>query len=154
MLKRAWKCTLQHRAHQIALQVHNKNFENFQSTTRLPQQTWNHSYHTFHRKKAFFERTYDISFGNLTKSFKTVQTQNDSYCMSKNWWVIFVKMLHVFHSFIVPCIFSELKLNSKNLFKNTAWLSGATTGVVPPYPAWLKAKILIFENILLPFSVY
>ena len=67
----------------------------------------------------------------LQKSFKTVQTPNYSYCMSNNIWVIFVKMLHVFHFFIiVPCIFSELKLIAKNLFKNTAWLSNATTEVV------------------------
>ena len=67
----------------------------------------------------------------LQKSFKTVQTPNYSDCMSNNIWVIFVKMLHVFHFFIiVPCIFSELKLITKNLFKNTAWLSSATTKVV------------------------
>ena len=89
-------------------------------------------------KKRFFERARDINFGNLTKSFKTVQTQNYSYCMSNNWGVIFVKMLHVFHSFIVPCFFSD------------AWPSSATTG---PYPAWLN--FIFWKNFMVfAFSVY
>ena len=63
------------RANQIAHQSAPKNFEYFQSTTRLPQQTWNHSYHIFHRKNDIFVILYDINFGNLTKKF---QNSSDS----------------------------------------------------------------------------
>jgi len=42
------------------------------------------SKNTIHRKIVFFERAYDIIFGKITKSFKTVQTHYYSYCMSNN----------------------------------------------------------------------
>ena len=128
------------------------------STTRLPQQTWNHSYHTFHRKIAFFEWAYDISFGNLTKSFKTVQTQNDSYCMSKNWWVIFVKKCSMCS---IPLLYRVSLVNwnrTQKIFSKIPLDSSAPPDLemsMLTLPSLTENyKILIFEIILFPFSVY